>query len=59
MWMEQKTGSNSRIFFTWSLEEVQLKLQEPPMEGEIILTRDLFPLKNAREQIAFGKVMQQ
>lgn len=58
-WMQLKTGLNSRIFFTWSLEETQLKLKEPPMEGGIILTRDFFPFKNALEQIAFGKVMPQ
>lgn len=57
--MELKTGPNSRIFFTGSLEEVQLKVQEPPMEGGIILVRDLFSLKNGLEQIAFGKAMLQ
>lgn len=34
-------------------------LQEPPKEGGIILPRDLFPVKNALEQMAFGKVMAQ
>lgn len=52
-WIEQW------IFFTWSLEEVQLKFKEPAMEEGVILTRDFFPFKNALEQIAFGKVMPQ
>lgn len=34
-------------------------LQEPPKEEGTILPRDLFPVKNALEQMAFGKVMPQ